>query len=47
MPRDPSSLDTTLLIDGKWHHVAATYDPYAPDGLALKLYLDGRLIHAA
>ena len=36
-------ISTTDVADGKWHHVAATVDRDAVDGI--KLYVDGLLVH--
>jgi len=32
------------VFDGAWHHMAGTYNRWAPDGQRLKLYVDGQLV---
>lgn len=38
---------SSSLADGQWHHIAATYNRWAADGLRMKLYCDGRLVASA
>lgn len=35
------------LFDGQWHHLAGTYNRWAPDGHRLKLYCDGAPVASA